>query len=131
MTKQGLHRLSLHSPTRDSGLALPAVQGGNVTDRVLSEFAGLYHELTESAGLKVNLFQHSEGHGTPDACFPNNWFSTHAAGEGSGGLKENTLVLYPMKAANRCALPSLSLHTEYERSGCWGRAGEYGTRVWH
>lgn len=73
-----------------------------MTDRVLSEFAGLYHELTESAGVKVNLFQHSEGHGTPDACFPNNWFSTHAAGEGGGGLKENTLVLYPMKAANRC-----------------------------
>lgn len=80
------------------------LQGGNVTDRVLAEFAGLYHELTECAGVKVNLFQHSKSHGTPDACFPNNWFSTHAAGEAQGDVKENTLVLYPMKTANRHAL---------------------------
>ena len=29
-----------------------------VTQRVLREFAGLHHELTEVAGVKVNLFQH-------------------------------------------------------------------------
>lgn len=29
-----------------------------VTKRVLREFAALHHELTEVAGVKVNLFQH-------------------------------------------------------------------------
>jgi hypothetical protein len=43
------------------------------------------------------LFEHSLAHSTPDACFPNNWFSTHPVGEASGGLKKSTLVLYPMK----------------------------------
>ncbi len=69
--------------------------------KVLNEFAGLYLELTEAAGINVNLFQHSAAHDTPDACFPNNWFSTHAIGEARGGVTENTLVLYPMKTANR------------------------------
>ena len=74
-----------------------------MTDKVLAEFAGLYHVLTEQAGVQVNLFQHHRGHGTPDACFPNNWFSTHAVGEAGGAVKENTLVLYPMKTPNRYA----------------------------
>lgn len=78
-------------------------EGLNVTERALREFAGLHHELTEVAGVSVNLWQHSESHGTPDAVFPNNWFSTHAAGEGGGCVKENTLVLYPMKCPNRAA----------------------------
>lgn len=75
----------------------------SVTRQVLKEFAGLHHELTEVAGVKVNLFQHSLLHGTPDAVFPNNWFSTHPAGEASGGLGEDTLVFYPMKCPNRQA----------------------------
>eukprot|EP00873_Tetraselmis_striata_P017038 jgi/Tetstr1/437302/TSEL_002786.t1 len=74
-----------------------------VTQQVCREFAGLYHQLTEVAGVKVQLFSHSAEHGTPDACFPNNWFSTHAAGEAAGGVKEPTLVLYPMKCPNRAA----------------------------
>ena len=53
--------------------------------------------------LQVKLFEHSLQHGTPDACFPNNWFSTHPAGEAAGGVKESTLVLYPMKHPNRSA----------------------------
>ena len=75
--------------------------GESVTRRVLREFAALHHELTEGAGVKVNLFQHSLEHGTPDAVFPNNWFSTHAGGEGGGGVSEDTLVFYPMKCPNR------------------------------
>ncbi|EFN55864.1 hypothetical protein CHLNCDRAFT_145449 [Chlorella variabilis] len=75
----------------------------SVTKRVLREFAGLHHELTEVAGVKVNLFQHSLSHGTPDAVFPNNWFSTHPAGEAAGGVKHDTLVFYPMKCPNRQA----------------------------
>lgn len=39
----------------------------------------------------MTLFEHGEEHGTPDAVFPNNWFSTHSD-------KENpNLVLYPLK----------------------------------
>ncbi|KAL4856191.1 hypothetical protein ACK3TF_003331 [Chlorella vulgaris] len=75
----------------------------SVTKRVLREFAALHHELTEVAGVKVNLFQHSLEHGTPDAVFPNNWFSTHPAGEAAGGVKQDTLVFYPMKCPNRQA----------------------------
>ena len=45
----------------------------------------------------------SLAHGTPDAVFPNNWFSTHPAGEALGGVQQDTLVFYPMKCPNRCA----------------------------
>ncbi len=54
------------------------------------------------AGVRVSLFQHSQEHGTPDAVFPNNWFSTHPAGEAAGGVKQSTLVFYPLKCPNRC-----------------------------
>lgn len=54
-------------------------------------------------GKQVNLFAHDLAHGTPDACFPNNWFSTHPAGEAAGGVPTGTLVLYPMKCPNRAA----------------------------
>jgi hypothetical protein len=54
-------------------------------------------------GVNVKLFQHHLTHGTPDAVFPNNWFSTHAAGEAAGGVGAKTLVLYPMKCPNRAA----------------------------
>ncbi|KAK9815839.1 hypothetical protein WJX72_010576 [[Myrmecia] bisecta] len=77
--------------------------GGSTRQRVLREFAGLYHELTQVAGVRVNLFEHSQAHGTPDAVFPNNWFSTHPRGEAAGGVQESTLVFYPMKCPNRQA----------------------------
>uniref|UniRef100_A0A061RZ36 Amidinotransferase n=1 Tax=Tetraselmis sp. GSL018 TaxID=582737 RepID=A0A061RZ36_9CHLO len=77
--------------------------GTSVTQQVCREFAGLYHQLNEVAGVKVQLFSHGEEHGTPDACFPNNWFSTHPAGEAGGSVGERTLVLYPMKCPNRAA----------------------------
>ena len=50
-------------------------------------------------GAVVHLFTHEKWHRTPDALFPNNFFSTHAAPE----LRPipTTLVLYPMKAPNR------------------------------
>jgi hypothetical protein len=49
--------------------------------QVCAEFAELHRQLTDVAGVNVKLFQHHLSHGTPDAVFPNNWFSTHAAGE--------------------------------------------------
>ena len=72
-------------------------------DAALAEFAALHHALTERAGVAVALFEHAPHHGTPDAVFPNNWFSTHYAGEAAGGVTESTLVYYPLKCPNRQA----------------------------
>jgi len=74
-----------------------------LTKKVLEEFSLLHHKLSEDAGVKVDLFQHSFDHGTPDACFPNNWFSTHSPAEAGGGVGKRTLVFYPMKCPNRQA----------------------------
>lgn len=56
----------------------------------LAEFNAAVVRL-ESAGIRVSRFQPPDEQ-TPDALFPNNWFSTH---------EDGTLVLYPMKAVNR------------------------------
>lgn len=80
-----------------------AGKGSDLTAQVCAEFAELHRQLTDVAGVKVSLFQHNLEHGTPDACFPNNWFSTHAADEAVGGVGARTLVLYPMKCPNRAA----------------------------
>jgi hypothetical protein len=53
-------------------------------DAVVAALAG--------AGVEVIVAAADVAADTPDALFPNNWFSTHADG---------TLVLYPMAAANR------------------------------
>ena len=56
-----------------------------------------YAEITQAAdtlrshGVNVHLFD-STGTDTPDAVFPNNWFSTHAGGH---------VAIYPMKAVSR------------------------------
>ena len=89
----------------------------NVTEQVLKEFSDLYKVLTEDAGVKVNLFQHSLEHGTPDAVFPNNWFSTHSASEAQGGVGKSTLVYYPMKCPNRQAERREDIRAILERSG--------------
>jgi hypothetical protein len=74
---------------RDGGGAAAAP---DVRAAVLEEYAGLHAALTR-AGVRVRLFAHSAAHATPDACFPNNWFS----------LCSGTLTLYPMKCPNRAA----------------------------
>ena len=55
------------------------------------------------AGVDVTLAAHDLAHNTPDAVFPNNWFSTHLGSEAEGATGEDTLVLYPMKCPNRAA----------------------------
>ena len=61
--------------------------------------AGLAHaEVTaaaarlQAAGVRVHLFEDLGERDTPDAVFPNNWFSTHAGGH---------VALYPMFAESR------------------------------
>jgi hypothetical protein len=48
-------------------------------------------EQLQAAGVRVHLFE-DPGHTTPDAVFPNNWFSTHSGGH---------VAVYPMFAPNR------------------------------
>lgn len=62
--------------------------------------------MLQNAGVQVKLFQHTLEHGTPDAVFPNNWFSTHPASETG---QDSALVLYPMKTKNRQAAAHLRL----------------------
>lgn len=47
--------------------------------QALCEYASLYNLVTakDGAGLRVHLFTHEPYHDTPDAVYPNNWFSTH------------------------------------------------------
>eukprot|EP01063_Lacrimia_lanifica_P034977 TRINITY_DN6574_c0_g1_i2.p1 TRINITY_DN6574_c0_g1~~TRINITY_DN6574_c0_g1_i2.p1 ORF type:complete len:282 (+),score=122.33 TRINITY_DN6574_c0_g1_i2:341-1186(+) len=67
----------------------------DVITSAVEEFQLLYTAL-EKNGVSVNLFHHELYHGTPDAVFPNNWFSTHRNGDGSYDL-----VLYPMAHPSR------------------------------
>ena len=46
----------------------------------------------QAAGVRVHLFDDLGERHTPDAVFPNNWFSTHAGGH---------VAIYPMYAENR------------------------------
>lgn len=50
--------------------------------------------LLQDVGIAVTVIHQEDELDTPDAIFPNNWFSTHHDG---------TLTLYPMKAENRRA----------------------------
>ena len=49
-------------------------------------------ELLAQAGVRVAVLDAEDSAETPDALFPNNWFSTHEDGR---------VVLYPMSTANR------------------------------
>lgn len=69
--------------------------------QVLTEFARLHEKLTDrrdGVGALVHLFTHEDYHNTPDACFPNNTFSTHTNLETGSAC---VLVLYPMKDETR------------------------------
>ena len=66
----------------------------NVRRRVMREHENLVDLLGNLKGplqMTVHLFDHKESHGTPDAVFPNNWFST----------APDVLNFYPTKNENR------------------------------
>jgi len=71
----------------------PAASSEVVAAQADEEF-GRLQALLVAAGIRVRVFDDPGEPHTPDAVFPNNWFSTHADG---------TLVLYPMAAPNRRA----------------------------
>ena len=63
----------------------------DLTEIAKKEFAGIVNVL-KSAGIEVHIFRQDDDLKTPDALFPNNWFSTIPGG---------TCILYPMMAPNR------------------------------
>ena len=69
----------------------PESQHTHVHTKALREFDNLV-SLLEKNGVEVLLVEDSPEPHTPDAIFPNNWFSTHPDG---------SLYLYPMEARNR------------------------------
>jgi hypothetical protein len=62
---------------------------GNISALAQAEFESLLTQL-EALGLQIVVLDDASG--SPDAVFPNNWFSTHSDG---------SLILYPMKAPSR------------------------------
>jgi len=72
------------------------VDVGEVERRALLEMSALHRTLTE-AGVVVCLFSSERFHRTPDAVFPNNWFSTHPASE----TGKSSVIFYPMKTESR------------------------------
>lgn len=66
---------------------------GTDLHQVQAEFDNAVETLLQ-AGVDVTVVQDTSEPSTPDAHFPNNWFSTHEPG---------LLVLYPMLAQNRAA----------------------------
>ncbi len=65
--------------------------------KALLEFSALHKEFVK-AGIRVVLHSNEGGVDTPDAVFPNNWFSAHSA---ENDNKESTVVFYPMKTPSR------------------------------
>lgn len=76
----------------------PKEQALDTERKALTEFSGLHRALT-AAGVNILLHAAERHHNTPDAVFPNNWFSTHPAAE----TGRSTLVFYPMKTPSRRA----------------------------
>ena len=75
-----------HFQTGGTGLS-----SNEITRAALHEFEALVKQIT-AQGIEVIIYDDPATKVTPDAVFPNNWFSTHSDG---------TLYLYPMFAPNR------------------------------
>jgi hypothetical protein len=62
-----------------------------INTKAIIEFYSLKEKL-EAAGIDIHLYKQEDTLDTPDALYPNNWFTTHRNG---------TLIIYPMLAPNR------------------------------
>lgn len=63
----------------------------NANEKALAEFENLTGILAENK-ISFTVFENVKGENTPDAVFPNNWFSTHHDGK---------IITYPMMAPSR------------------------------
>ena len=77
----------------DNAFQAPAPQGpaSEIARRAHAEVTQAAARL-DAAGVRVHLFDDLGAQHTPDAVFPNNWFSTHAGGH---------VAMFPMYAPNR------------------------------
>ena len=69
----------------------PELSSKEIKHKALNEFEGFVAQLRDH-GIEVIVYDDLGTTATPDAVFPNNWFSTHSGG---------TVYLYPMFAQNR------------------------------
>jgi hypothetical protein len=85
------HHFTVNTETAADNLFQAVVAlDNNLTTAAYDELT-LAAETLQRHGVTVHLFE-DEGTTTPDAVFPNNWFSTHAGGH---------VAIYPMKAESR------------------------------
>ncbi|HRN50391.1 MAG TPA: arginine deiminase-related protein [Anaerolineales bacterium] len=88
----------------------PQQDAAALRDAALAEFHGMVAAL-RARGVKVLVLPSRTDVVTPDAVFPNNWFSLHADG---------TLALYPMLTPNRRAeRQAQALSTLLADAGIW------------
>ena len=69
------------------------IKQSEIQKKAMNEFTGMVSQL-KSKGINVITLKSRDDVVTPDAVFPNNWFSSH---------EEGKIVLYPMLAPNRRA----------------------------
>lgn len=83
----------------------PLNDAESVRRRAMGEFTNLV-ELIRKEGVQVLVAEAVQSPATPDAVFPNNWFSTH---------EDGSLVLYPMFAKTRRAERRQDIVTDLEK----------------
>ena len=84
-------RFAFNAETAQNNFFQQQVESDTVTEEAVEEFDA-FVQLLRGNDLDVTVVQDTLEPPTPDALFPNNWFSSHITGE---------LVLYPMFAGNR------------------------------
>lgn len=84
-------RFAYNEETAQNNFFQQHVNADTVNEKALEEFDA-FVQLLRGKDVDVTVVQDTAEPQTPDALFPNNWFSSHLTGE---------LVLYPMFAENR------------------------------
>lgn len=84
-------RFAFNVETAQNNYFQQKVESDSVAEKALKEFDAIV-QLLQRNDVDVTVIQNKPDPPTPDALFPNNWFSSHITGE---------LVLYPMFAVNR------------------------------
>ena len=85
------HRFFANPETAQTNAFMTEAGTAVTTEQALHEFDALASTLREH-GVKVVVVDDTPDPATPDAVFPNNWFSTHADGR---------VVTYPMQPVSR------------------------------
>jgi hypothetical protein len=75
------------------------IEQERVSSEAWAQFRAIQDRLKEQGVHLITIDSRADGQETPDAVFPNNWFSTHFDPD----TKETSLVLYPMLNPSRRA----------------------------